>query len=235
MVIAIIVMTATFAVVGIPGMIRSGEKTEALAKLDSALTIANAESSMYRTPVAIRIERSYRTDQDGIMLKDTSGNAIWGDHQQIKLAILGHRRKNPVTGHSNFPIAKFGTEISEEFTFRRLSNSSTIELPKTFWLAPGEEVDDVLWQPNHPEVSKISPFDTFYVIFNHKSELRQRTDWLYYMDETQLYDSDWKRPIIDHPEPSSMSIKLYDRTQYNSGKLEFENINITHQGDVIYN
>lgn len=233
-VIAIIIIIIAVAGIFIPGLLRSSEQSQTIKSIEMAVTTSQANSETYRSSCGLRIERAYKTDLDGFMIKN-NGIPVWQDYQQIKFVAFGIKQSSsPFFGYfgSQVSIPPFGDNLDETKTYRKLKNSPTIKLPKNFWV--GNQSLDKPWQPSNPEAVPIIPFETCYVIFNYKGEITSVKNWLYYLDETQPYGD--KYPIVEHPDVSSKSLIVYDRIKYNADKNEINNgipLHINRNGFIV--
>lgn len=223
-VIAIILIVVTLSAISIPAMLRSADQSGAISALESTLALAQTKAQLYCTTVGIRIERAYRTDTNGFMVKDSNGEAIWEDHQQIRLVIFCHKQSS---GHSsawgeagfNVSVPPGNNILFEQFTFRRFLNEGVTDLPKSFWVAPVGALENPgnygEWQPSNQNASPYNTFETFYVLFNRRGESKVQDYWMYYLDDGQIDDGGTK-PIVEHPLPSERAVIVYDRQLYQS-------------------
>lgn len=215
-VVAIIFLFVSMSTIAVAEIFRSSEQAQAVQTFKASLAKAQAIASSHGVTTALRIERSFKIDENGLM-KKVNDKATWFDHQQIRIVTQGLRRSN-LKGHLGFDQAPFGF-VPEQFGFRKIVDENVIRLPKSHWLAPQEALtnfDDlnVQYQPSNVNAVAINPFETFYVAFSRTGELKNNTKWLYYLDETQRYKD--KVPAVEHPTDVTQSVIIYDRLLFES-------------------
>lgn len=227
-VIGIIVVLTALTLISIPGMLTSTNQNQCIQTIESALITAQATSVKYRTRCGIRIERAYKEDKDGFMVKDNNGDAIYLNYQRIKIVILGIRQ----TGLIGYNDSKV---FDESWTLRKIKDSSVLELPKNFWVTTESAINknSEVYPKN---ASKYDTFDNCYVLFDFTGKLHSFSDFMYYIDEDQPYydGSGTKIPVVEFPEASSRSLYIYNREEFKSvGKnVSFFQINISDNGAI---
>lgn len=227
-VIAIIVALASIAVIAVPALLDSSSENQCLKSIQAALITTQANADLYRTRCGIRIERAYKTDGNGFMRKDSNGNALWLDYQRIKFVALGLKQSETTA------IAYNQEErVPEYILLRRMLYSSIIDLPKRWWITTETAIastsDDEIKPPN---ASQYSVFDNCYVIFDFQGRLHRFIDHMDYMDEDQPYGG--RIPVVSYPDPSSRSLLMYNRSEYESigKKVSVTPINISSIGVI---
>jgi len=199
---AIILIVSAIAVPSIASLMSIYEQQKAVASFESLLATAQATARSHFTPVALRIERAFKTDERGRMVLGPAGKPIWLDHQQIRLLVFAGRRP------------QFGS-LAEQLSFRQLPDTNPTQLTPSFWLAPDYARSSgfdptVPWQPTiDPDTQPINTLDTFYLVWNRQGELFQLpARRIVYLDATQDF------ALIDHPYPSALSVIGYERDAY---------------------
>lgn len=218
-VISIIVILSTFAVISIPEMFNSNSEAYFLKSVQSSIIIAQSYSKFYKTRCGIRVERAYKTDSNGFMMKDNNGNALWLNYQRFKFVALGLKQSETTTA-----IAYNQEEqIPEYVLLRKILHSPVIDLPKRWWITTETAIlsasDDQIKPSN---ASQYSVFDNCYVVFNFQGELHKFTDHMDYMDEDQPYGG--RIPVVSYPNPSSTNLLMYNRFDY---ELIGKNVSVT--------
>ena len=230
-VMTIIALAAAIAVPAIGPMLASNSTAAAVNRLGGVMALAQAQAKNTGFKAAVRIERAYKTNEEGLMI-DAQGDSaysggfdgpVWLDHQQARV-VVGSRVENVLTD-------------TEQNGIR---DPIIVKLPAGAWLAPGNSLYALdlryyangtfyLNQPPYPIAANYAayqPFDTFYVGFNKQGQLASiDADDLGYRDQTQAYlDSGNNKlfPTVTHPYPSALSLITYDRKTFE---------NITNLGD----
>lgn len=210
-VVAIIVILATIAVPSIGPMLTANQEAEVTNTLNGLLTKAQTTAQFQGTPVAIRIERAFKTNERGLMV-DANGDSalvqgsgfdgpVWLDYQRVRILT-----------YPPSPIP----------AFRQEAESKSYNLPRGFWIAPGyslgfnlaESGPDIMYAPSAQAVP-YSRLDNFYIVFDGQGELISYST-IAYADLTQLYEDggDVKTPIVYHPDASVRSLLVYDRKKW---------------------
>ncbi len=191
-VVGIIVLIVSIAVPSVGPMMASNESAQVANTLNGLFIKAQALAIGNGTPVAVRIERAYKTYKwrtdpnapEGLSyeLMDTSttpGDATWLDYQQARIL----------------------TFASTKESVFRAEDPAVTPLPKGVWLAPDYVLDkdvsiadsDQHIRQNQPQTSpihavRINAIETFLVVFNQRGELvRFPYDYAYYRDRSQCY------------------------------------------------
>jgi len=212
--IAIIFLLVSVSTIAIAALFKSSEKSQAIHVLRSSLTKARSIAMLQGVTAALRIERSFKADERGVMLKKADNSPWWLNRQQIRIVVRGSKRSDDFKGDTLIRTP-FGF-IPEQHGFRKIANESVIELPRSWWLAPHEALTDldalnVEWQPSNANAVSINPFETFYIAFSHRGELKEKVKWLYYLDETQHSSG---VPAVDHPTNTTTSVIAYNREEF---------------------
>ena len=206
-VISLIVVMTTLSVPAIQVYLESREKDMAAQTFAGAVTNAQALAKANFTTTVVRVERAFRTDDAGRMLKDAAGRPFWLNHQQIQILGVGLRQpQTPISG--------------EERAFRRLVDMAPISLPSTAWLAPDNALElltsgGTAWQPPTAGAVAIDTLDTFYLAFTRQGELtRLPAGRLVYLDETQ------NNLFVGHPLPSCSGAIVYNRERFEKSQRD---------------
>ena len=200
-VISLIILLSTLSVPAVHTYLASRQNAVAIQAFSRTVTNAQVLARANFTTTAVRVERAFRTDEAGRMVKDAAGQPIWLDHQQMRILAVGLRQTRD-------PIPK------EELAFRQLQDMGTASLPDTAWLAPDDGLTrlatgNTVWQPPIADVAAIDTLDTFYIVFNRRGELtRLPANRLVYLDETQ------DNAFVGYPRPSSAGAITYNREQF---------------------
>jgi len=228
---AIIVLLVTLSVPAIGPMLKANQTAQAINMLNGLLTTAQTAAEANATPVAIRIERAFAVNGQGIMVdaqnRPTSNAAfsgpVWLDHQQARYVI--------------YEATPPPNNATKEGFFEQMGGTTPVALPKGAWLAPDyAAVDDPsVFDPldytrpylptrGQDDQGKLFPqgvsfnvFETFYVVFDQTGAItRFPTNRLIYSDETQPdASSPTQYPYPDHPYPSARGLLVYDRNEFN--------------------
>jgi len=215
---AIVVLVSTIAVPSVNSLVFTYEKQKAVASFESLLATAQATARSCFTPVALRVERAFETDEQGRMVIGPGGEPKWLNYQQIRLLIFASGREQ---------FGSFGAQGS----FRQLADSKPTALSASFWLAPdyarSADFDPMLqWQPADPDTHSINTLETFYLVWNRRSELiRLPASRIIYLDATQDH------ALVDHPYPSARSVIGYERRAYEQGNGD---LGILDRGSPLY-
>jgi hypothetical protein len=215
---AILVLVAAMALPAVRSIMVQTQRASAVQKLEGLLVETRAVARSRMTTAILRVERAFETDDNGQMLKDLQGNALWKDHQQARILITGYRR-------ADYP------RPGVEHVLQVVPGTGTTELPRWIWLAPG----DAMWAgsktvtqfvPTAKSASAIDTLDTFYVAFDRNGQLiRMPPDQLVYMDPTQ------GNVLVDHPSESVRSVMVYNRELFESPQ---QGIAAIHEGRPLY-
>jgi len=200
-VIAIIVVMSALSVPAVHNYLLERQSATAVQTLSGTLVNTQAMAQANFTTTAARVERAFKTDDAGRMIKDASGNPIWLDHQRIRILGFGLRQvRNPIPG--------------EERAFRQFADVRPSELPSAAWLAPDDALSllsggNTTWRPPPSGLAAIDTLDTFYIAFNRRGELiRLPADRLVYLDETQ------NNAFVGFPRPSRLGAIAYNRERF---------------------
>jgi len=200
-VISLIIIMSGLSVPAIHSYLLNRDQTLAVQVFSGAVTNAQALARANFTTTAIRVERAFRTDDAGQMLRDSSGQPRWLDHQRVEILAVGMRQpQKPIAG--------------EELVFRRLLHVPAVDVPSSAWLAPDNALSlfvsgNTTYQPAAPGTAAIDTLDTFYLAFNRQGRLvRLPASRLIYLDERQ--DS----VLIGHPQPSCSGAVAYNRARF---------------------
>jgi len=213
LIVAIALVIVQFSLVR---LLSSRKQLQATRILESSLSQSRSIAMLHGTTAGVKIERSFRTDGEGLMVK-FDGKAIWNNYQQIKFVIFGHKQ------NSNLICGKIDSfnRIPETISFRRLIGTETIEFPNQFWIAPNFALDrlneiNVDWQPSNINAVSFNPFENFFIVFNEKGELRRHRSSFFYLDETQPYNNSGERtiPAINQMTNVARYAIIYDKTQF---------------------
>lgn len=200
-VLAIIVVMSSLSAPAIYQYMLERQRAAAVQTFSAAVANAQVLAQANFTTVAVRVERAFRTDDAGRMLKDATGRPTWLDHQQIRTLAVGLRQ-------SGRPVAR------EENAFRQLAGTGTAHLPPAAWLAPDDGLSllaggDTAWQPPTSGIAAIDLLDTFYIAFDRRGErVRLPADRLVYLDETQ------NDAFVGFPRPSNLGAIAYNRERF---------------------
>ena len=226
---AIIVLLVTLSVPAIGPMLKANQTAQAVNMLNGLLTTAQTAAEANATPVALRIERAFAVNGQGIMV-DAQGRLssnpaftgpVWLDHQQARYVIYGAKPRQD----------KYAS------VFEQLSGTTTVALPKGAWLAPDFAVDSNFNLPDYtveqpPSAGAGEPpgvdfnlFETFYIVFDQTGAITQfPASQLIYYDQTQP-DSSNEYPYPGYPDayllnnppryPSARGLLVYDRNEFN--------------------
>ncbi len=210
---AIIILIIAVATPAIGPMLASSQKAEATSILKGLLASAQTAAEVKGTSVGIRIERAFRTDNDGFMVdrqgRRTFDNGfagpVWLDHQQAR-------------------ILDFAT--TRQYSFRYEPGSRVYQLPAGAWVGPAYYLNNfdlseagLTYTPtNPPRAVPYNVFETFYIVFNASGEIATfPSDWNWYSDRTQPYvdpDNILQPRYVDSNRPSALSLVVYDRKEY---------------------
>ena len=200
-VISLIIVMTTLSVPAIQVYLESREKDMAAQTFAGAVTSAQALAKANFTTTVVRVERAFRTDDVGRMIKDAAGRPFWLDHQRIRILGVGlHQPQAPIPG--------------EDRAFRRLVDVAPVDLPSSAWLAPDNALallgsGSTAWQPPTKGTAVIDTLDTFYLAFTRQGELtRLPAGRLVYLDETQ------NNLLVGHPYSSCSGAIVYNRERF---------------------
>jgi len=206
-VVGIIIILLAMAVPAIGPLLASNQRSRAINTLKGLMTLARADCG------AIRIERAFKTNDDGIMI-DAAGRPnwdpgftgpVWLDHQRARILTIKH---------------------SKYQAFKQDPNSRVFELPADFWLAPGYALDfsslaenDLMYTPSSgplaPNPVPYNRFENFFLVFRNNELVRVSKDDVWYSDITQrIYNpstEEYTPYRIPHCDDSALSLLLYDR------------------------
>ena len=212
----------SISTVSISGVFSSSELSQTLKSFEISLVKAQTLSELYGCTVALRVERSFETNSDGTMTKDTNGQVQWLNYQQIRFVVQGFKQNNSFGGYLD-SVTTFNGFVPEQYGFRHLGGEKVLELPKSAWLAPGPSLNNlnnwnIQWQPTNNNAVPINLFETFYIAFDHSGTLTYNANWLYYIDETQPYQEEGttRYPAVDYPYNVVRSAIAYDRVKFNN-------------------
>ena len=209
-VVGIIILVVAVATPAIGPMLASNESSQAVSALSGLLTLAQLRSEQ-GNPVALRIERAFETDADGVMIPNANGVPRWEDHQQIRMVI---RDQSSTSG--------LFEDVEDANGIR---SPVVVNLPAGAWVAPvysldfdlsetSEDMDFDVTDVDDVAVN-INPFETFYVCFSGQGELERRdAGSIRYSDRTQAYGGNPTFPEVDHPHDSARALLLYDRRKW---------------------
>jgi prepilin-type N-terminal cleavage/methylation domain-containing protein len=200
--VALTIIAIVLAAVGpaIDGLLTNAQRNSVVQRLENMVGLAQSTARLLGTDVAIRVERGYQVDTDGLMVKDTLGAAEYEGYQQLRLVARG-----PRDGMAN--------SIAALRAFHPVEGAGVVTLPQSYRVAPDYVLEasfdpdaaNQLWQPSDGDAAPFNRIDTFYIVFNHRGELVRRTaNELIYGDPTQ------PGVYVDHPDPSARSVVLYD-------------------------
>jgi len=210
-------------------MFASNQTASAISTMGSLLVTAQTTARAYGTPVALRIERAYKTNGARLMVnaqgetpypkikraKDLYGfTPAWLDHQQVRMLV--------------FAPGKLDGDALQAFQTAP-DSFAPVALPKDIWLAPGErfaslQEGDLMHTPGDDKLPgdgvRYNAFENFMVVFNASGELvRHPGDKCYYLDRTQRFTVNHDQyNWVDYPpgRDSSLSLIAYDRSKWNS-------------------
>ena len=200
-VVAMILVMTSLAGPAAHRLILQSQTNSAVHTFSGLVAGAQATAQSHFTTAAVRIERAFKTDEHGQMLKDHAGNALRLPRQQARILVFGMRQPDRPIGH-------------EERAFRQLAHSGVTRLPREAWLAPDYAlsltfVAEELWRAPSAGVAPISTLDTFHVAFDRRGELVQvPAKQLIYLDETQ------GDLFAGHPYPSARGAVVYRRATF---------------------
>lgn len=232
-VVGIIALLVAIATPNINQMLRSNSISEANAAITGLLTMAQTAAESNVTPVALRIERAYKTrlvigsdgrEHEMVDPDPRTGGFQWLDYQQVRLVLLARPQRDAG-----------GRPTSKQFYFSQLPGSPVVKLPKRAWLAPNYAVDSkdtTFWskwqQYLNPNVTyspgngaaPFSPLDSFYIVFDSQGSLARFSEAeCGYVDDTQRdprLDPMPPSPVVFHPFESARGLLIYDRSAYDS-------------------
>jgi hypothetical protein len=200
-VMGIIIVLSSLSIPAVHNYLLERQSATAIQTLGGTLLNAQALAQANFTTTAVRVERAFKTDDAGRMIKDASGNPIWLDHQRIRILGVGLRQ-------AGRPIA------GEERAFRQFADMRPSDLPPAAWLAPDDALSllatgNTAWQPPTAGVAAIDMLDTFYIAFNRRGELvRLPAERLVYLDETQ------NNAFVGFPRPSRLGAIAYNHQRF---------------------
>jgi prepilin-type N-terminal cleavage/methylation domain-containing protein len=237
-VLAILALVATLAVPAMGPMFASNQTASVIGTLNAMLVTAQTTARANGTPVALRIEQAYKTDERGYLVDRSNTPTFlqdYGDgidlnnfvpvpldHQQIRMLVFAPGRP--------------GSVVSQTFD-TPLGGFQPVALPKDIWVAPGEylsvtpgalleTVGALRYRPNQPPDLSVGGveynlFENFLIVFNAAGELvRHPADHCYVRDERQPYKitaaGTKYAPFVRTPSDSSLSLITYDRNKWNA-------------------
>jgi len=222
-VVGIVVILAAIAVPSIGPMLTANHQAEVTNTLGSLLTIIQTRSQSDGSPVAIRIERAFETNERGLML-DANGQTFWEAGAAFTGPVwLDHQR-----------VRILSKPFSQDPAFHQKADT-IYNLPNGFWIAPGYCLNrDPKWQ-NHPNyfpslaendliynpvnAAAYNVIENFYIVFDGQGELIEYDQsGLVYADKTQInqVSGDPETPRVIHPNNSARSLLIYDRKRWNN-------------------
>ncbi len=235
-VVGIIIIVLAIAIPAIGPMLDSNEEAALVNTINGMLVSAQTAAQANGTKVALRFERAYAVNEDGIMI-DANGctpdneiivdpdavdpddrydpcdvsfqGPLYLDHQQVRLAIFMA---------SNSPA------------FRELPDSKPIALPDRAWVTPSfilsndttrsDDLYDSLVSNNlqrtYANKRSYNRMDTFYVAFGPDGELTVSPagqNWLRDGDQSRFSDVS---VFVGSPDddPSALALLVYDREEF---------------------
>ena len=224
-VIGIIVLVVAVTMPAIGPMLSSNQQMQAVNMVNGMLTTAQTLALARGTPVAIRFERAFKTNERGMMV-DVNGyttltkpggghlEPVWLDHQRVRILDFA--------GYA-------------DVAFRQDPESKVYTLPKSAWVAPAYAMNpnttefdaldlsdtNLRYDPGlTPDVA--APFnrlDSFFIVFNEQGELTHfPASNNYYADRTQMSMSGTKvwPAYVPSPDDSARGLIVYDRQVYES-------------------
>ena len=120
-VVSLIIVMTTLSVPAIQVYLEGREKDMAVQTFAGAVANAQAQAKANFTTTVVRVERAFRTDDAGRMIKDGAGRPFWLDHQRIQILGVGLRQaKTPISGEE-LRLPKAGGCVPDRPAVHRLA------------------------------------------------------------------------------------------------------------------
>jgi len=224
-VISIIVIVIALAIPSTGRMMASANLSKDISTIKLSLAVMQSYADGHGVTAGIRIERAFKINKNGMMIKDDNGEAIWKDYQRIVPIVRGEMQHNkPISGNLGYPVKPHGYAY-EPYAFCRVQNQSVLELSKDIWAAPLCTLDNlatwnVKFVPTNPDASPFNLMETFYILFDHHGELVKETNFMHYIDTGQSPNTNGVWPAVDQPNISTRGGVLYNRGMFNTVPTE---------------